>query len=152
MNWNLICKIGFKVLTAAVAGVVVFVGINKATEGTSQQQNNPQQPQPQPQQNPNPQPQQQGNGEVIVGGLRATQDTCGKLLAFVQSLTMVAENLTRIFGKDQSPQQPYYGSPYYGQRPVMNSGGQTWTRISPFIIEAGCSGTSPMRGYGNYPF
>ena len=30
MDWKLVCEVGFKVLTAAVAGAAVFVGISKA--------------------------------------------------------------------------------------------------------------------------
>ena len=170
MNWKIVCEVGLKVLAAAVAGVAIFIGVDKATKVKQNPQpvGDPQQPNPtgmnmdpgqqQPQQQP-AQPQDQTTGDRIIGGFRATQDTFGKMLAFVQSLTLVAENLTRIFGNNNAQpgyypggwgSQPYYNDPWSMRQPVNTGGGQQWTRISPFIIEAG-PGPSP-RGYQNYPF
>ena len=157
MDWKLVCEVGFKILTATVAGAAVFVGISKAMTESDARRKRTQQAPGQPQTNPGPQPQgscvfdptqppmqgqapQQFNqveDPVILSGMRATQDVCGKLFAFVQSLTMVTENLTRIFGGNTTPPQPYYQNPWSYRQPVNVGGGQTWTRISPFIIEAG---------------
>ena len=150
MDWKLICEVGIKVLTATVAGAAVFVGISKVmTEndakkkpgsGPNVHQVPPQSPFVSAQQ-PSMQdqaPQQPVEEPVVLKSMRATQDTCGKLLAFVQSLTMVTENLTRIFGGNAgTPVQPYYNDPWSYRQPVNAGNGQTWTRISPFIIEAG---------------
>ena len=67
------------------------------------------------------------------------------------------ENLTRIFGSKAGPQVmqfPGYGPQCYGGNPwsyrqPVNVGDQTWTRISPFIIEAGPTYTN---GRGCYPY
>ena len=139
MNWKIICEIGIKILAAAVAGTVVFVGINKSmTDSGKAAQVSPDVPPMQPQEQNNLP--EKSEEPVVLSSLRATQDGFGKLFAFVQSLTMVAENLTRIFGSNSGPgyysSQPYYNDPWSFRQPV-NAGGQTWTRISPFIIEAG---------------
>ena len=155
MDWKLVCEIGVKVLTATVAGAAVFVGISKAmTESDAKKKRNvdnqtmakPDNPFVSAQQPPMQGQVTQQNGEepVVLKSMRATQDTCSKLLAFIQSLTMVTENLTRIFGGNVgSPgyyipgSQPYYNDPWSYRQPVNAGNGQTWTRISPFIIEAG---------------
>jgi hypothetical protein len=154
MDWKLVCEVGFKILTATVAGAAVFVGISKAMTESDARKKRVQQPQQEPGQFGNgnqscvfdpSQPPMQNNPQqepvnepVILSSMRATQDTCGKLFAFVQSLTMVTENLTRIFGGNTCPgSQPYYQDPWSYRQPVNAGCGQTWTRISPFIIEAG---------------
>jgi hypothetical protein len=152
MDWKLVCEVGFKILTATVAGAAVFVGISKSmTESDARRKKQAQQPQQQVNQGPQnifdpSQPPMQNQQEppkeepVILTSMRATQDTFGKFFAFVQSLTMVTENLTRIFGGNTGPyvgSQPYYNDPWSYRQPVNAGCGQTWTRISPFIIEAG---------------
>lgn len=158
MDWKLVCEIGFKILTATVAGAAVFVGISKSmTENDARKKTAPSQPsmQPQaPQQNMGGQQQvvEQKPEPRVLTSMRATQDTCGKLFAFVQSLTMVTENLTRIFGGNTGPMigsQPYYNDPWSYRQPVNAGNGQTWTRISPFIIEAGPVNPNSR---GCYPF
>ena len=149
MNWKLVCEIGFKVLTAAVAGAAVFVGISRSMTDSASGSNKPQRPETEPkkQQEPEKEP-------VVLTSMRATQDTCGKLFAFVQSLTMVTENLTRIFGGNTGPyigSQPYYNDPWSYRQPVNTGNGATWTRISPFIIEAGPGNYPNSRG-NSYPF
>ena len=147
MDWKLVCEVGFKVLTAAVAGAAVFVGISKAmTESDARKKA----PKPEPgHENPGGgcdpcqppmQCQQQQNEPIVLASMRATQDSCSKLLAFVQSLTMVTENLTRIFGGStpQPGSQMYCQNPWSYRQPVTGCNGQTvFTRVSPFIIEAG---------------
>ena len=148
MDWKLICEVGIKILTATVAGATVFVGISKVmTEnGAKKKQNVKNEENHEPPQNPfvssQPSMQEQAPQQeehVVLKSMRATQDTFGKLLAFVQSLTMVTENLTRIFGGNVGTPwvQPYYNDPWSYRQPVNAGNGQTWTRISPFIIEAG---------------
>ena len=168
MNWKLVCEVGFKILTAAVAGAAVFVGINKAmTESDARKKRQPGTTEGKsgegPEQinhgcvfDPSQPPVQcmtQQEEPLILASMRATQDTCGRLLAFIQSLTLVTENLTRIFGG--GTYQPVLGSQMYCQnpwsyrQPVAGCNGQTtFTRISPFIIEAGPAPNS--RGF--YPF
>ena len=149
MDWKLVCEVGFKVLTAAVAGAAVFVGISKAmTESDARKKA----PKPEPgHENPGGgcvfdpcqppmQCQPQQNEPIVLTSMRATQDSCSKLLAFVQSLTMVTENLTRIFGGStpQPGSQMYCQNPWSYRQPVTGCNGQTvFTRVSPFIIEAG---------------
>ena len=147
MNWKLVCEVGFKVLTAAVAGATVFVGISKAmTESDARKKMN--KPEPEhvgtegcvfdPSQSQMQKLQQ--DEPIVLTSMRATQDTCGKLFAFVQSLTLVTENLTRIFGGStpQPGSQMYCQNPWSYRQPVTGCNGQTvFTRVSPFIIEAG---------------
>ena len=152
MDWKLVCEVGFKVLTAAVAGAAVFVGISKAmTESDARKRTSKPEQQPEQHQgfnegcvfDPSQQSQMQRpqqNEPIVLTSMRATQDTCGKLFAFVQSLTLVTENLTRIFGGStpQPGSQMYCQNPWSYRQPVTGCNGQTvFTRVSPFIIEAG---------------
>jgi hypothetical protein len=150
MNWKIICEVGIKILAAAVAGTVVFVGINKtmAESGKVAQEKKEEPDIPSTQENNLPQVKYEE--PVVLSSLRATQNGFCKLFAVVQSLTLVAENLTRIFGSSGSggyyASQPYYSDPWSFRQPV-NAGGQTWTRISPFIIEAGPSAPNSRSYY-----
>jgi len=155
MDWKLVCEVGFKVLTAAVAGTAVFVGISKAMTESNARKNMPKSEPPKqegcvfdPMQQP---PMQCKEEPIVLASMRATQDSCSKLLAFVQSLTLVTENLTRIFGGGtfQPGSQMYYQNPWSYRQPVTGCNGQTmFTRVSPFIIEAGPVPNS--RGF--YPY
>lgn len=161
MDWKLVCEVGFKILTAAVAGAAVFVGISKAiTEGEKksggehQGKNDQMFTEESCVFDPSQSPVQQvnvSNEPVVLKSMKATQDTCGKLFAFVQSLTMVTENLTRIFGGGtyQPGSQMYCQNSWSYRQPVTGCNGQTvFTRVSPFIIEAG-----PVpNGRGFYPY
>lgn len=164
MDWKLICEIGIKILTATVAGAAVFVGISKSmTESDARKKKREQQPKAEENSSgcvfdpcqPPMQPQSEVKDEpVVLTSMRATQDTCGKLFAFVQSLTMVTENLTRIFGGNAGQyypgSQPYYQDPWSYRQPVNAGCGQTWTRISPFIIEAGPANPNSRGFYPGY--
>lgn len=159
MDWKLVCEVGFKVLTAAVAGTAVFVGISKAMSESNARKNMPKSETPKQEGvnegcvfDPLQQPPVQCKEEpIVLTSMRATQDSCSKLLAFIQSLTMVTENLTRIFGGNtfQPGSQMYCQSPWSYRQPITGCNGQaTFTRISPFIIEAG-----PVpNGRGFYPY
>lgn len=150
MDWKVVCEVGFKVLTAAVAGAAVFVGISKAMTESGNRKKEGANPGGEhinpggcvfdPTAKPPMQCETQQNEPVILASMRATQDSCSKLLAFVQSLTLVTENLTRIFGGHTAqPGIPMYGqNPWSYRQPVTGCNGQTvFTRVSPFIIEAG---------------
>lgn len=142
MNWKLIGTVGLKVLLAAGTGLAVFVGISKATgnvERKNQGSNNfgfsENDVKPEGVSN---QVEQRSN--ELMNGLRATGEICGKLFAFVQSLTLVVENVGRIFGNGGND----YSQPYYNQNSWMAYGGYQGpqnmgnglVRINPFIIEA----------------
>lgn len=162
MNWELACDFGLKVLAAVLAGAAVFVGIDKATHrGKSIEKNktgNVEQSKIFGNDNPmthQPPTEVCGNGngnngniersksEKFLDGLKGATGTCSKLLAFVQSLTSVAENFSRIF-RDGGEYYNYnyggYGYGYYGYPPPYQMGGQTWQRINPLIVEAAPSG------------
>lgn len=162
MNYGKILSVGFKVLVAAVAGVAVFIGVDKINA------NNGNQNQPKqrciPDDDPcfsSPRSEFQPNNDVpvqqvkrseddssIVEKMKNVQDTCGKLFTFVQSLTMVVDNFSRIFRNDGSSRlsQPYYGDPWGYRQPINMGNGVYWNRISPYIIEA--SSTPDPRCYG----
>lgn len=80
--------------------------------------------------------------------MKNVQDTCGRLFTFVQSLTMVVDNFSRIFRNDGNSylNQPYYGDPWGYRQPIDMGNGVYWNRISPYIIEA--SSTPDPRYYG----
>ena len=136
MNWKKVCIVGFKVLTAVVAGAAVFMGIQNVTK---ENQNKGGFSQPgEENEKLGENGIQRSSGEVIVDGLRATGDTCGKIIGFVSSLAGVFESGSRIFGKGSY-------SPYYDNRPwnypgyggyVSGNNGETLVRRSQFIVEA----------------
>lgn len=161
MNYGKILSVGFKVLVAAVAGVAVFIGVDKINtnngnqNGGFRQKSIPDDPsfssgsdfQP----NNNTQIQQvkrDKNDSNIVEKMKNVQDTCGRLFTFVQSLTMVVDNFSRIFRNDGNSYltQPYYGDPWGYRQPIDMGNGVYWNRISPYIIEA--SSTPDPRYYG----
>ena len=175
MNWIKVCEISFKVITAAVAGVAIFVGIDQAVRrgksGNNSGANNcnqasgggsgmfgPKIVEPDnPMQHQPPSgafPVERSNGQKVLDGLKGATSMCSKLLSFAQSLTSLAENFSRIF-KDSPDNFGGYGGyncypPGYGGG-WNDMGGQSWRRISPFVIEAA---PSPKYNPGSqrYPF
>lgn len=144
MNYGKLILNGFKVLLAAVAGAAVYFSVDKA--GKKSQSNKPFEKREECTTTTsfdcnegNQQVVVRNNeGTDIVKGLKNVQESCGKLFAFMQSLTMVADNFLKIFRGDNSYiGQPYYNNPWGGyQQPVNMENGVFWNRISPYIVEA----------------
>ena len=97
MNYGKILSVGFKVLVAAVAGVAVFIGVDKINtnngnqNGGFRQKSIPDDPSfssgSEFQSNNNTQIQQvkrDRNDSNIVEKMKNVQDTCGRLFTFVQ--------------------------------------------------------------------
>lgn len=149
MNYGKILKIGFKVLIAAVAGAAVFIGVDKASNGNNQRKpNNSFQDDPCfstgngnrfNNGSPTTQVRRNEDDSNFVSKMKNVQDSCGKLFAFVQSLTVVADNFSRIFQNNGNSciGQPYYGNNRWGYQPVNLGNGVIWNRISPYIVEVG---------------
>ena len=145
---NQFCAIGLKVLAAAGVGVAVYFGIDKAMG--NKKQNQPVQNQESPdnvmqQDNSINFPEQtnknQGelsSGEKVVSGLKVAQDVFGRAFSLCQNLAMAAENVVRIFGKnDYNNQQGYgyYNDPYQNGYQDKYKDPPGYRRISPFILE-----------------
>lgn len=155
MNWRTICIVGFKVLTAVVAGAAVFAGIQNSIKENNRRNL---QPGEDNEKSGESGEQKRSSGEIIVNGLRATGDTCGKIIGFVSSLAGVIENGSRIFGKggydpyyDNTPWNSYYPG-NYGY--VNGNNGETLVRRSQFIVEAVPRRNGPYMNDNrdNYPF
>ena len=179
MNWLKVCEIGFKVVTAIVAGTAVFIGVEQAMSGVNNRRKKSGQFGPESNTSssgmfgPDPsisnQPQNEAevepklsSGQKVLNGLKGATSTCSKLLTFAQSLTTVAENFSRIFqgGSDNygygwyNGQIPPPGYPYgYYNYGYQEMGGTTWRRLSPCVIEALPNNNSNMYGQSQrYPF
>ena len=154
MNVRLIATVGFKVLTAVVAGAAVFIGIGQALSGGDSQQRQPQQPKsgddkkgsfpPETQTGTSDQPQEtrRSNTETISAAIRGAGETCGKLFTFAQSLSMVVDAGSRLFKKDNyySNQPAYYQSgntfvPVNNPQP-FSSGGINWVPNGSYVLQA----------------
>lgn len=160
------CQLGIKILAAGMTAAAVFFGIGKLTkkkkeepEETAAENNSEQQSSGEgnrfqfnygDEQKEQPQQQQEN---AVLNGLKKTQDVCGKLFAVFQSLTMVVENLNRIFGGNSgSYEQPYFNqsNPWcYSQPVVQMDNGNVWTRLSPYIVAAGPNPNN-NNGFNNY--
>lgn len=164
------CQLGIKILAAGMTAAAVFFGIGKLTKKvkekpkeTAAEDNSEQQSssgegnrfQFNCGEDQKEQPQQQQENNTVLNGLRKTQDICGKLFAVFQSLTMVVENLNRIFGRNSGGyEQPYFNqsNPWcYSQQPVVQmDSGNVWTRLSPYIVAAGPNPNNNDNGFNNY--
>ena len=154
MNVRLIATVGFKILTAVVAGAAVFIGIGQALNSGGDAQRNL----PKGGERKGPSPADEGrnvvgpemetqevkrsNTDTIAAAIRGAGETCGKLFTFAQSLSMVVDAGSRLFRKDN-----YYGSgPAYYQNgnayvPVNNpqpftSGGINWVPNGSYVLQA----------------
>ncbi len=136
MNWGKALEIGLKVVIALGAGLAIFKGIEGATKYNNAQVN---------QQDPNDfsDPGQQANnksaesntGSVVISGLQAAQNTCGKLYALTQGLVTVAQSISAFSGNNNNNYSyPSYGGGYSGYYPPQQCG-PGWRRVSPFILE-----------------
>jgi len=149
MNVNLVCKVGFKILAAVVAGAAVVIGIDKAVGGSRQMSSN----------NPGNPGMPQGSGDqtdsgrglqqvevgpqnktdMVLSGLRGAGETCGKLFTLAQSMASVIESVGRVFGNYQGPQYYVPGSNSYNpQQQSFQSGNIAWVPVngSSCILQA----------------
>lgn len=169
MDWKIVAKLGLKILASTVAGVIIFMGIDKAVGNEKVVKNNSQ-PLPKPDNNmftgsennsgsvnvnndnSNNVSVNNGNSKV-VSGLRGAVNSCGKLYLLTQSLTSLAENIGRLFNSDQEYYtQPYNNDPWFSGGYNYGTGyNNGWSRINPYVIQANPAG--PIFNTGNnYPF
>lgn len=158
MDFKKVLGIGLKVVAAAVVGIAAFAGIGQVFG------NNNGQEQGHTEENNNVERQPEDSKQQVMDGLRKTQNAAGKFVNVVQSITMVADSLFRMFDKNASAntgygcgyQQPqYYVGPGYNamnnpyqnpwvqqqnlgmQQPLnMGNGQPNWNRIDENIVEA----------------
>ena len=154
---NEIFKIGLKIAAALLAGGAVYIGLDKISSKTKEQQpaNEPQPDNNTSCNNSNsgqcccenkPQQREMNAGEKAVDCLKKTQDTCSKALGIIQNLTVAVDSIVRIFNGGGSTVPNYNYGGYY------NNGGYNDTppgfrRISPCILEY--VGPSRNNNYNN---
>ena len=147
MNVNLVCKVGFKILAAVVAGAAVVIGIDKAVGGSRQNvaPGNPGTPQGGGNQTDGGRSLQQvecspqTKTDMVLSGLRGAGETCGKLFTLAQSMASVIESVGRVFGNYQGPQYYVPGSNSYNpQQQSFQSGNIAWVPVngSSCILQA----------------
>ena len=140
MNVNLVCKVGFKILAAVIAGAAVVAGIDKAVNSSKRPSINPGTPndgnrfsssgktpdvgQPAVVDNAP----KSSTTDMILSGIRGAGETCGKLFTVAQSLSQLIESAGSVFG-GYSPQRPMPGNGYYAQQPYQ-SGNIVWVPAS----------------------
>lgn len=144
MDIKSILKIGFKVLIAGITGFAMYVGLNgrKKSNNTNQssQVNENSDVNPCYRNNNNQLQNTQEENCEFVDKLKGVQEIGGKLLTFIQSLTMTADSFSRIFGETNN--NSYIGQPYFNntwgnhyRQPINFGNGMMGNRISPFILE-----------------
>lgn len=145
MDIKSILKIGFKVLIAGVTGFAMYIGLS----GKKLSKNDDNQQSQQADNCINSNYQQSNQLQSItredncefVDKLKGVQEIGGKLLTFIQSLTMTADSFSRIFGESSSNSymgQSYSNNPWgnhYRNQPMNFGNGVVGNRISPFILE-----------------
>lgn len=168
MDWKIVAKLGLKILASTVAGVIIFMGIDKAVGGEKVVKNNNQ-----PQSKPNDTFTGSSSESVnvndsnlnsvncstnnekgtIVSGLKGAVNSCGKLYLLTQSLASLAENIGRLFNSDQEYYtQPYNNDPWFsGGYNYGNGYNNGWSRINPYVIQSSPQGPIFNNG-NNYPF
>jgi len=155
MNWNYILEVGLKLAVAVGAGFAVFMGIENATK-RNQMNVNVAQPNPDGTNNVGVEPvnnKYTGNENVVVSGLRAAQNTCGKLFNLTQGLVTVVESVGSFTSSNNGNYSyPDYGG--YGYFPQQQqSCGIGWRRRNPFIIEEVPLGNAAPINYNTqYPY
>lgn len=151
MNVKLIATVGFKILTAVVAGTAVFIGIGQAInsgkkDGQSPQpQNSGQKNNPFDNQSGAPQPNEavevkRSNADTIAAAIRGAGETCGKLFTFAQSLSSVVDAGAQLFNKNSGRGGGYYQNgnvfvPVNNPRP-FTSGSINWVPQGSYILQA----------------
>lgn len=149
MNVKLVATVGFKVLTAVVAGAAVFIGIGQAISGGESKKQPPvnpgggegKQPFPPETQKEETTEVKRSSTETISAAIKGAGETCGKLFTFAQSLSMVIDAGSRLFRKDSG-----YGNPGYYQNgnsyvPINNpqpftSGNINWVPNGSYVLQA----------------
>lgn len=139
MDYKSVLKLGLKICVAAVSGLVIFIGIDHVGKKDEKIEGGPAKTGMENMTDNKPVPE-----NSVIQKMRNVQGTLGKLFACVQALTLVVENLKKVFSNspDGSPfyaGQPYYigGNPfyYYGTQDYSRNGGVIMNRVSPFITE-----------------
>ena len=150
MNVKSIVTVGFKILTAVVAGTAVFIGIGQAI--SSSKQNGAPQPQPRREGGDNPfesKPEvakpgeavevKRSSTETIAAVIRGAGETCGKLFTFAQSLSSVVDAGSQLFNKNTGNGGYYQNGnvyvPYNNPRP-FTSGTINWVPQGSYILQA----------------
>ena len=176
MNWIKAGKIALEVGAALLSGIAIFVGVDRAVKSTGRrnQANNQMPPkqqngfskEPSAEKTTEAPANRESNGiapqkitreeklEMVSNGLRATQETCTKIFSVSRDLVSIVDSFRRLFCKNNDGYpNPYDRNMGFGYGSPMESRGQTWTRVSPFIIEAGpgpYNGGGSGYGYGNF--
>ena len=142
---NEIFKIGLKIAAALLAGGAVYVGLDKISSKTKEQQPvNESQPDNTSCSNSNsgqcccenkPQQREMNAGEKAVDCLKKTQDTCSKALGIIQNLTVAVDSIVRIFNGGGSTVPNYNYGGYYNNGGGYNDTPPGFRRISPCILE-----------------
>lgn len=132
MNWGKILEIGIEVVVALGAGLAVFKGIEGATRNAQVNQQNPGDFSD-PGQQANDKSANSDTGSVVINGLTAAQNTCGKLYTLTQGLVTVAQSISAFSGNNGNYNYPPYGGGYSSYCPQQCGSG--WRRVSPFILE-----------------
>lgn len=143
MNWGKLFEVGLKVVVAVGAGLAVFMGVNSATKKREivVEDNNP---------SLDGSVNNKNTEGTIVEGLRAAQNTCGKLFSLAQGLVAVAESVSAFTGNNNGNYSyPSYSGYGYYQQPVCGTG---WRRINPFIIESVPQQGAPINYNSQYPY
>lgn len=149
MSFKEICQAGLKILAGIAAGVAVFIGISKIMKKTGNEENVNQETEEKIDEGTGEihgeLRRTPGKGEQFANGVRKVQDVCGKVFTIVQTLSLVADSISRVFGSSGVTQSygsdPHLYGNYYGQ-PIDMGNGRIWNRVSPCIVEAG-----PSYGY-----
>lgn len=146
MNWNLVGSVALKIGVAVLSGIAVFISVDKAVKKPNNNVNNPTVPNA-PASTPAP-GQEAGCGEKIEAGLRAAGETGAKIVNVMRDLGSIVSSTRRLFGNGDVCSQPFNGNWNYGPSINPRADGTSWTRVSPFIIEAGPG----LYNSNNYPY
>lgn len=159
MSFKEFCQIGFKIIAASSAAVAVFIGIGKIIKEKKEKEEDVTENCSNDEEQGNSfnyngttttVTKSKENESGLLEGIKKTQDVCGKLFTVFQSLSIVVDNLTKVFKGGDSNTSYFSSNPWYGySQPVQMGNGQVWQRVSPFIVEAGPSGVNK---YGERPY
>lgn len=158
MNIKKFCIAGLKFIAAGLAGIAAFFGIGKLMGNKSKACDGEEI-------NSDCSPDESCDTELteddsdktfsdkadsIAVNLRKAQDTCGKIFSVIQSLTLVVDNLSRVFGNNSNQlfNQPVGMSNnwmYNQPQPIPMGNGDTWYRVSPHIIMTSSQNSHPER-------
>lgn len=139
MNVNLVCKVGFKILAAVVAGAAIVIGIDKAVSGDKKPQVAPRSNGGAEGNNTGETPtvgtgssclqqtprNNQSKTDMILSGIRGAGETCGKLFTLAQSLSQMIQSVGSVFGNYRAPSSGGGGYPGQGNQ-TIRSGNIVW--------------------------